>query len=689
MDYSNNKEFELFSELYKFPPKKPNKETKEEIKNYIYNLTQFLKYHQYLYYIKKQPVISDKTFDEKLKELEELEKKYPEFILPDSPTHLVGSDLENEFPKFKHKVPVLSLNNTYTVSEVLDWALKTGAKNFLVQWKVDGATLVLYYEKGFLKNAVTRGSGNIGDDVTINAKTIRSIPLRLNQDIDVIVRGEAYMTYSDFQRYNEEIGSIYANPRNLTSGSLKHKKSKEVANRPLRWVAFDAYFENSKYQSDFQTLKFLEELGFPVFFDNVLCDIKDLEKVIGEFEKKEKEIDIPIDGLVIKVDDRNLREELGYTSNFPKWAVAFKFEPDLARTKILDIETFVGRTGRITPRAKLEPVKLAGTTVSYATLHNEDYIKKLNIRVGAEVLVSKRGEIIPAVEEVIDPGDGPEYHFPTECPSCGTKLVKLKDSVDWFCLNPECDEKLIQTLIFFCSRKQMDITGMGEKTIRTFFKKGYIRYIEDIYELPKYRSELIQLEHFGEKSIDIILKGIENSKNKEFKILLPSLGLREIGPNVTELLIENGYNSIDKIIELVKKENAKEILMNIHGIGEEIAQEIIDQFNDHKILKRIEKLKKYNLQFEQKIEANFYSSYIPIFQNQVWCITGTFEHFKPREKALEEIQKRGGKISSSVTSKTTHLLAGQNSGSKLEKAKKNKITIVTEEEFIKLINQNF
>jgi DNA ligase (NAD+) len=680
-------EDDLFNQQYKNPPAKPKSNNKEEIKEYIKKLTEFLKFHQYLYYIKNQPIISDKTFDEKLKELEELEKEYPEFALEDSPTHLIGSDLEQEFPKFEHKIPVLSLMNTYTVKEVLDWAQKTGAKTFLVEWKVDGATLVLYYENGILKHGVTRGSGNIGDDVTPNAKTIRSIPLRLKEKIDLIVRGEAYMTYSDFERFNEEYGSIYANPRNLTSGSLKHKKSKEVAKRPLRWVAFDGYIQNKNFTKDSDTLKYLEELGLPVFQDNIVCSLNELEKTIKEFEKKEKELDIPVDGLVIKIDDRELREKLGYTANSPRWAVAYKFEPDLARTRIIAIETFVGRTGRITPRAKLEPVKLAGTTVSYATLHNEDYIKKLGIRIGAEVLVSKRGEIIPAVEEVIDPGDGPEYKFPECCPSCNSKLVKDKDSVDWFCPNPECDERLIQSLIFFCGRKQMDIDGLGEKTIRTLYNKGFIKYIEDIYELPKYKNELVNLENFGEKSVNIILDGIESSKQKEFRVVLPSLGLKEISFNVTDLLIQNGYDSIDKIFQLVNEKNAKEKLMEIKGIGEEIADAIITQFKDPRIVERINKLRKYGLQFEQK-KADIDTNLKQIFKDQVWCVTGTFKHFKPREKALEEVLKRGGKSTSSITSKTTHLLVGENPGSKLDKAKKLGIKIITEEEFIKLIKEN-
>ncbi len=662
---------------------------KDLVKEKIKSLTEFLKFHQHLYYKLNQPIISDKTYDEKLKELEELEKLYPEFALPDSPTRFVGSDLDQEFPKFQHKVPVLSLSNTYSIKEVMDWAKKTGANSFIVEWKVDGATLVLYYEKGILKHAVTRGTGQIGDDVTNNAKTIRSIPTKLNKDIDIIVRGEAYMTFSDFQQFNEMYGSIYANPRNLTSGSLKHKKSKEVAKRPIRWIAFDGFLQNNNFQYDSEMLEFLEKLGLPVFKDNKVCTLDELENTIKDFQNKEKELDIPIDGLVIKVNSFLLREKLGFTSSSPRWAVAYKFDPELARTKILDIEVFVGRTGRITPRAKLEPVKIAGTTVSYATLHNEDFIKKLGIRIGAEVLVSKRGDIIPAVEEVIDPGDGPEFNFPNRCPSCNTRLVKNKDSVDWYCPNPECDDKLIQTLIFFCGRKQMDINGMGEKTIRVLYNKKFIKYIEDLYTLHKYKKQIEELENFGEKSVKIILDSIEKSKQKEFRIVLPSLGLKDIGFNVTDLLIENGYDSIDKIIHLVKEDNAKEKLTSIKGIGDEIAESIIKHFQDPVILKRIETLRNFGLNFAQPSSTPMeQNNYKPIFSNQTWCITGTFEHFKPREKALEEIKKRGGQITSSISSKTTHLLVGDNPGSKLEKAKRLNIKIITEEEFLKLINEN-
>ncbi len=671
---------DLFESLYKIPPVKPDNPDLEQIKKYIETLTEFLKYHQHLYYIKNEPIISDKSFDEKLKELKELENQFPQFTLPDSPTRMIGSDIEQEFPKFKHKIPVLSLTNTYTINEALEWAYKTGANKFNVQWKVDGLTLVLYYMEGQLKHAVTRGTGDIGDEITENALTIRTIPYKLKKKINLIIRGEAYMNYSDFEKFNEEVGSIYANPRNLTSGSIKQKKSSEVAKRPLRWIAFDGYLENTQIQTDEEMLKYMDNLGLPVFEDNETVEISQLEEVIKKFEKKLKTMDIPVDGLVIKVDNRILREELGYTSHSPKWAIAFKFEPDLAKTIIEDIEIQVGRTGRITPRAKLKEVQLAGTKVSFATLHNEDFIKKMGIKIGSEVIVSKRGDIIPAVEEVVNPGNGPEYVFPEFCPSCNSKLYK--ENSNWFCKNNECNEKLIQQLIFFCGRKQMDISGLGEKTIRTLFQKGFIRYIEDIYELDKYKEQMVNLENFGEKSVNIILKGIEESKTRDFKRIFVSLGLKEIGPNVVDLLIENGYDNIDKILNLVRQNEARETLTQIYGIGEETAGEILSQFTDPVILKRIEKLKKH-LNFSHAEEKTVLPQ---IFYGQIWCVTGTFENFKPREKAIEEIKKRGGKISSSVTKQTTYLLKGKNPGSKIEKAEKLKIKIISEEEFLNLIN---
>ncbi|MCB1140568.1 MAG: NAD-dependent DNA ligase LigA, partial [Leptospiraceae bacterium] len=431
-----------------------------------------------------------RQFDAMLQELQSLEQQHPEFKEPDSPTELVGSDLEAGFEKFEHTVPILSLGNTYSTEEALAWAEKTlsPGQKINLQWKVDGATLVLYYEKGKLIRAVTRGSGQVGDVVTNNARTIRSIPHQLREPEDLVARGEVYMTFADFEKFNEESENIYANPRNLAAGSLKHKKSRETARRPLRWVAFDLHLASDpeRFASDSELLNYARSLGLPVFEDNRTIEFHgpgDLQKAIEGFEKVREEVAFPVDGLVLKLDDRFRRLDLGFTAAVPRWATALKFEPDLAETVVQEIEVFVGRTGRVTPRARLEPVQLAGTTVTYATLHNADFIERLGVRVGSTVKVSKRGEIIPAVEEVVDPGKGQPFQFPSQCPSCQSKLVRPDDMVDWLCPNPQCQEKEINALIFFCQRKQMDIAGLGEKTIRLLYEKGFLKKIEDIYTL--------------------------------------------------------------------------------------------------------------------------------------------------------------------------------------------------------------
>ncbi|HMW59709.1 MAG: NAD-dependent DNA ligase LigA [Leptospirales bacterium] len=640
--------------------------------------------HQNLYYVQHKPLISDRQFDRLLEELSSLEKENPGLASPDSPTRLVGSDLDNSFPKFKHTIPVLSLANTYSTEEAVAWAEKTCEKKetILIEWKVDGATLVLYYEKGKLERAVTRGTGQVGDVVTENARTIRSIPDRLSEAIDLTVRGEAYMNFDEFDAFNEQQGNIYANPRNLVSGSLKHKKSRETALRPIRWVAFEAYFaKDEKLKTDSSQLDRLSQLGLPVFESHTVSS-SGLAAKIELLSKKVKKLNFPVDGLVLKVDDLNLRRDLGYTSASPRWATALKFEPELAQTTVEEIEVFTGRTGRVTPRARLVPVKLAGTTVTYATLHNADYIEKLGVRVGSTVKISKRGEIIPAVEEVVDQGKGPPFSFPKKCPSCGSKLVRGEEAADWLCPNEECDEKLMNAIVFFCQRKQMDIAGLGERNVEILFRKGFVKTIPDLYRLGERKEELEAMEGFGSKSVQIILEGIEASKKQEYRRVLYSLGLREIGPSVTDILLDHGLHSIDDLINAARAKGAVEALQEIHGIGPSTAEAIVEQLNDKRVLAMIDSLRQAGLQFSQKIEK---SNLQQIFEGQTWCVTGSFENFKPRDLAMAEVKKRGGKVVSGVSKKTSHLLAGEGAGSKLEQAEKFGTTIVSEEEFLRLI----
>ncbi|HNE23348.1 MAG TPA: NAD-dependent DNA ligase LigA, partial [Leptospiraceae bacterium] len=543
-------------------------------------------------------------------------------------------------------------------------------------------TLVLYYEKGKLERAVTRGTGQVGDVVTENARTIRSIPDRLSEEIDLTVRGEAYMNFDEFDAFNEQQGNIYANPRNLVSGSLKHKKSRETALRPIRWVAFEAYFaKDEKLKTDSSQLDRLSQLGLPVFESHTVSS-SGLAAKIELLSKKVKKLNFPVDGLVLKVDDLNLRRDLGYTSASPRWATALKFEPELAQTTVEEIEVFTGRTGRVTPRARLVPVKLAGTTVTYATLHNADYIEKLGVRVGSTVKISKRGEIIPAVEEVVDQGKGPPFSFPKKCPSCGSKLVRGEEAADWLCPNEECDEKLMNAIVFFCQRKQMDIAGLGERNVEILFRKGFVKTIPDLYRLGERKEELEAMEGFGSKSVQIILEGIEASKKQEYRRVLYSLGLREIGPSVTDILLDHGLHSIDDLINAARAKGAVEALQEIHGIGPSTAEAIVEQLNDKRVLAMIDSLRQAGLQFSQKIEK---SNLQQIFEGQTWCVTGSFENFKPRDLAMAEVKKRGGKVVSGVSKKTSHLLAGEGAGSKLEQAEKFGTTIVSEEEFLRLI----
>ncbi len=651
----------------------------------IEELVQQIEYHRKLYYIEKQPSITDREYDRLEAELRNLEQQHPLFARPDSPTENVGSDLEAGFTKFQHTIPVLSLSNTYSTQEAMEWAAKTlREENALVhvQWKVDGATLVLYYEKGRLVRAVTRGSGQTGDIVTANALTIKDIPHVLKEKRDLVVRGEVYMTFEDFQAFNETSGSIYANPRNLTAGSMKQKNPEDVAGRPLRFVAFEGHFADYQFSREQEIFHKLRELGLPVFQDAACVTLQSLETTISEFGEKREFVGFPVDGLVLKIDSLAMREELGFTAHSPRWATALKFEPEYAETIVKKIEVFVGRTGRVTPRATLEPVKLAGTTVTYATLHNADFIASMDVREGSRVKISKRGEIIPAVEEVVERGKGNAYSFPTHCPCCNSRLMRDPEAADFLCPNPECDERLINALSFFCHRKQMDIAGLGDKIIRTLFEAKYIHNIEDIYILHTHRQKMLEMEGFGEKRVTQLLESIEKSKEKGFRRLLHSLGLREIGPSVASILVSSGYDSFQKILQLAQSPDAEENLIQINGIGERTARAVIEQFKSPSLQRQIQTLIKYGLPDREQTSASDLPS---IFAGETWCVTGSFQHFKPRELAMEEVVRRGGRVTGSVSKLTTHLLAGDGAGSKLEKARKLGVKIIEEREFLTLL----
>ena len=681
--------------------------TRDDVKKRMEYLANEIRRHQELYYKKTQPEISDREYDALFDELLELEKKYPDIALPDSPTKRIGSDLDNEFPEVEHPFPMLSLDKVYSINELKNWIEK--ARNdsdynisFTVEEKIDGSTIVLHYENGVLVRAVTRGDGYVGNDITENVKTIRDIPLRLSEPVTSIFRGEIYINREDFEKLNSEFENIYANPRNFAAGSLRRKKSSEVAKIPLRSYVYEGFYGDTSITEHIIVLHRLSELGFKVF-DNIgyfssrendkYNDIfqthqewikgtyNSIESFIEKMKRVREELPYDIDGLVVKINEYAVRDKLGYTAHHPRWAMAFKFEAPQAVSEILDIDVQVGRTGRITPVARIKPVWIAGTTVSNVTLHNQDYINSLDVAIGDSVAVSRHGDVIPAVDEVIEKNDkgNKTFKLPDKCPVCGTVLIQ--DGAHIFCPNRYCPARVYGRITFFVGRGQMDIENLGPETIKRLIDLGLIKDIPDIYFFNP--DELLSVEGFGEKKVKLIKEGIEKSKQQPFEVVLASLGLEEIGPKVVELLINAGYDSIDKIIEAAKKKDI-EIFTNIKGIGPKTAEKIIQQFNDPYILDMIEKLKSAGLKFskEEKVEEEIYPK---IFEGQVWCVTGSFDNFKPREKAMEEVKKRGGKVVSQVTGKTTHLLVGENPGSKLNKAKQVGAKLVSENEFLDML----
>lgn len=678
----------------------------QETKSLLASLTEKVRRHQYLYYKMAEPEISDREYDALFDELLDLEKKYPEFALPDSPTGRVGSDLDNDFPEVTHPFPMLSLDKVYNMDGMEEWIGKIrrdvdNSSAFIIEEKVDGSTIVLHYEEGVLSRAVTRGDGYVGNDITKNVRTIRDIPLRLPQPLTSFFRGEIYIDIDGFNALNKDMDNIYANPRNFSAGSLRRKKSIEVAKIPLRSYMYEGFLDEGNVREHIEVLHRMSELGFRVgndigFFlfsetgnrykeifqrhpEWVYGTLNDIGDFISSKLEKRAALRYEIDGLVVKINDYETRERMGHTSHHPRWAIAFKFEAPQAVSKIISIEAQVGRTGRITPVARIEPVRISGSTISNVTLHNQDYITSLDIAVGDRVAVSRRGDVIPAVEEVLEKNNegNRTYFLSPVCPSCGTDLVQ--DGAHHFCPNNGCPARIFGRISFFTGRSQMDIENLGSETVRRLIDLGLIHDIPDIYSFNP--DDLLGEEGFAEKKVSLIKEGMEESKKKPYTVVLSSLGLDEIGPKVVELLVADGYNSIDKLLDAVRENNI-EIFTRIQGIGPKTAERIVCQLNNPSVLSMIGRLRKAGLNFSCKREEG--QEELPqVFAGEVWCVTGSFEHFKPRELAMEEVKKRGGRVTSSVTGKTTHLLVGENPGGKLSTVKKLGTKIVYEGDFIK------
>lgn len=662
---------------------------KDQAQKRVEELKDLLREANKAYYNDAQPFMSDLEFDEKLKELEALENEY-NLQDPNSPTQRVGGETSSSFETVRHPVPLLSLDNTYNEEELNDFdkrvqkILEHSDYDYLVELKFDGASLRLRYENGELVLGATRGNGQKGDDITKNVRTIRDIPLQLKGNFpDVVeVRGEAFMEREAFARLNqkrEEEGlSTFANPRNSTAGSLKMQDPKAVSQRPIRFFAFDLLFEEENNSlTQWEINKLIKEFGLPFNeYPKVCKSISEVHKVIKEWDELRHTLPYETDGVVIKINQTNLRDQLGSTSKFPRWAIAYKFEAEQATTVINDITLQVGRLGTITPVAELEPVLLAGTTVKRASLHNEDEIHRKDIRIGDAVVVEKAGEIIPQVISVVNPDRkdrSKEFEFPKNCPACDAKLIKYEGEVAWRCINPECPPQVRIKIEHFAARDALDIEGLGESVVDQLVSENLISNYADLYDLTI--DHIIPLERIAEKSAQNLIKGIASSKKQPFEKVLYALGIRFVGKTVAKDLAE-AFKNLENL-----RSADEEALLAVDSIGPRIAESVIDFFSNEINNKIVDRLKEAGLQFEAE-EKELASS---ILEGKKIVMTGTLPTLS-RNEAKELIEKHGGKTASSVSKNTDFVLAGESAGSKLTKAQDLGVEILDENAFLKMIN---
>lgn len=664
---------------------------KKEAAERVTKLRQLLEQANEAYYQDAQPFMSDKEFDEKLKELEKLEQEY-DLHDPESPTRRVGGEVSSVFETVQHPVPLLSLDNTYNEEELNDFdgrvkrILGHEDYEYMVELKFDGASLRLRYENGELVLGATRGDGQQGDDITGNIKTIRDIPLVLdgeNLPSVIEVRGEAYMEREAFARLNErreEEGlNVFANPRNSTAGSLKMQDPKAVAQRPIRFFAFDMLLdEEDDTLTQSKKAELLKSYGLPVCEHYKVCSsIDQVHKIIAEWDELRHHLPYETDGVVIKVNQSSLREQLGTTSKFPRWAIAFKFEAEQATTKINDITLQVGRLGTITPVAELEAVQLAGTTVKRASLHNEDEIQRKDIRIGDTVVVEKAGEIIPQVISVVNPDREDRnvpFTFPETCPACGSELIKYEDEVAWRCINPACPPQVRIKIEHFASRDAMDIEGLGESVVDQLVSADLIQTYADLYDLKK--EQIIDLERMAEKSAQNLIDALGKSKEQPFERVIYALGIRFVGKTVAKDLAK-AFKTMEKLQSVSKEE-----LEAVDSIGPRIAESVVEFFRNEKNQAIVKRLGEHGLQFEKEEEEQASS----IFEGKKFVLTGSLPTYT-RKEATELIEKHGGKTTSSVSGNTDYVLAGESAGSKLDKAQKLGVEILDEKKFREMIGE--
>lgn len=667
--------------------------TEVEAKKRIEKLTREIEQHNYNYYVLSQPVISDYDFDMLLKELIDLEKKFPQLASPDSPTQRVGGEVTKEFKTVKHKYPMMSLGNTYSEEELKDFderVKKAIGDNFeyVCELKFDGVAIGLTYKNGKFVQGVTRGDGVQGDDVTTNVRTIKSVPLKLkgaDYPDEFEIRGEILMLRKVFDRINAErieIGEVpFANPRNSASGTLKMQDSAEVAKRSLDCYLYSMYGENLPHTTHYDSLKKAREWGFKISEHVARCkNLKQVFEYIDEWEKGREKLPFDIDGVVMKVNSFRHQEELGYTAKAPRWAISYKYKAQSVSTKLKSISYQVGRTGAITPVANLEPVLLSGTTVKRASLFNADQIEKLDIRVGDMVFVEKGGEIIPkitAVDLKSRPQGLRKTQYITHCPECGTELIRKEGEANHYCPNEAgCPPQIKGKLEHFASRKAMNIDGFGSETVELLFSENLVHNIADIYDLKKEQVE--ELERMGEKSAANLINGIEKSKEVPFERVLFALGIRYVGDTVAKKLARY-FKTLDKIISADEEQ-----LLETPEVGEKIAESVVAFFKEKKNITVIDRLKNAGLRLEIVADANTVSS--NKLKGMTIVATGTLKNYK-RDQIKETIEQHGGKAASSVSSKTSWVLAGDEPGeNKISKAKELGVKIISEEEFQQMIS---
>lgn len=662
----------------------------DNIEKRIAELRETLNYHSHKYYVEDDPQITDFEYDALYRELENLESERPDLVTPDSPTQRVGGKPLEGFDKVIHAVQMQSLSDVFNEEELFAFDARVreavgDTLEYVVEKKIDGLSVSLIYENGRFVRGATRGDGLVGEDVTLNLKTIKAIPMVLKEEIPLIeVRGEVFISKSDFLRLNEEQADanqqIFANPRNAAAGSLRQLDPRITAGRKLNIFLFNIQrIEGKSFSTHAETLEYMKHLGFKVSPGYKVCNtIQEAMSIINAIGEERGELPFEIDGAVVKVNSLRQRDVLGSTTKTPRWAAAYKYPAEKKETLLKDIWVNVGRTGVLTPQAVLEPVRLAGTTVSKATLHNMDYIREKDIRIGDTVIVQKAGDIIPEVVEVVlskRTGEVREFTMPETCPECGSQVLREEGEAAFRCTGIECPAQLFRSIVHFASRDAMNIDGLGPAIIDTLLDKGFIKEIADLYYLHQRKEELVNLERMGKKSVENLLNSIDKSRSNNIDRLIFGFGIRHIGLRAAQLLSEN-FESIDVLMSVSVEE-----VQNISEFGEIMARSVVEFFHHPQTIDTINKLREAGVNLEsqgkRKIKDNR-------FEGMTFVLTGTLPTYS-RGEASEIIESYGGKTSGSVSKKTTYVLAGEEAGSKLDKARQLSVSIIDEEEFRKMV----